>query len=395
MASWLLFGLRLYQFGETGAKKAKSGTIRSEISPPVEPLTEGPWGRLVCRRIALSPLLDYVPEMVPWPDKATVWRFPNLNSTQVESLLTEIGLPEELRTTLLSMAEVDLEYAGLMIRPTPEIILALDPETRASLYVALDASMKNVDQGSAFRFYGDSFDQWIGQTSISQATRALVEPLIYRHGGYLFFADLRTVEAILPSEHERVQLIKALSHQSTYMVQLKLSETSNLDALVEYWGRGGRAKNVAPILESVIEGGGDRTVDITYLLPSFARERIYTYPFGSEMDTATLPDCHWTALNFFSDEPDDSLSKTSGVVRTLQEDYYRIFGNPKLGDLVLYLDASQTLMHSAVYIADDILFTKNGTSLSQPWMLVKVDEMKGFYPRRDEVDIHYYRRKDL
>ncbi|MEE8451341.1 MAG: hypothetical protein V3R99_05475 [Thermoguttaceae bacterium] len=395
VASGLFFGLRIYQLGETGTKEASSSALRSETAPLAQPLVEGPWGRLVCRPIAISPLLEQMPETLSRQDEGTVWRFPNFNSTQVETLLTEIGLSETLRTTLMSMAEVDLATAGLVIRPTPEVVLQLDPETRASLYVMLTECEDNIDQRSAFRFYGNSLDQWTRHTPISRATRALIEPLMYQHGDYLFFADLRSVETLLPSERDRMQLVKALSHQSTYLVQLELSETSDLDELVGYWGRGGRAKDVAPILESVLEGGGDRTLDITYLLPSFARQRIYTYPVGSEMDATRPPDCHWTAMNFFSDEPDDSLRESSGVSRVLKEDYYRIFGNLKLGDLVLYLDADKSLIHSSVYIADDILFTKNGVNLSQAWMLTKMDEMKGFYPRRDGVEVRYYRRKDL
>ncbi|MEE8452181.1 MAG: hypothetical protein V3R99_09710, partial [Thermoguttaceae bacterium] len=150
-----------------------------------------------------------------------------------------------------------------------------------------------------------------------------------------------------------------------------------------------------PILESALEFDGEGSVDIIYLLPSYVRRKIYTYPVASEFNTTQRPDCHWTAMNFFDDEPDDNILDSEAVGRSLREDYYRIFGNLKLGDLVLYLDDRKTLVHSAVYIADDILFTKNGVDLSQPWMLMKMDEMKGFYPSRNGLEVRYYRRKDL
>jgi len=300
-----------------------------------------------------------------------------------------------LRSNLLSMVEVDLTDDGLIMRPTPEVVLGLDPAERAALYVLLAEYEDNRDQRLAFRFYGKSLDEWTQRSPLRQEIRALIEPLIYRYGDYLFFADLRMIESKLPSEQERLRLIKTLSSQRTYRVELELTATSNLDKLVAYWGRGGRANSVAPILESAIGADGSGSVDITYLLPSYARRKIYTYPVASEFDTTQVPDCHWTALNFFNDDPDDDILEATAIRRVLKEDYYRIFGNPKLGDLVLYLDARNSLIHSAVYIADDLLFTKNGVNLSQPWMLTKIGEMKGFYPRHKGLEVRYYRRKDI
>ncbi|HYW80411.1 MAG TPA: hypothetical protein VE890_12580, partial [Thermoguttaceae bacterium] len=192
VASWLFFGLHIYHLDESGANNVKSGAIDNDSSPPIESLAKGPWGRLVCRPIVISPLLEQIPEIVSRSDKGTVWRFPRFNSTQVETVLTQIGIPEALRAKLMSMAEVDLASEGIVIRPTPELVLGLDRETRAALYVMLTECEDNFDQRNAFRFYGNSLDRWVNHSPISEATRALVEPLIYRHGDYLFFADLRS-----------------------------------------------------------------------------------------------------------------------------------------------------------------------------------------------------------
>ena len=45
----------------------------------------------------------------------------------------------------------------------------------------------------------------------------LLEPLIYRHGDYLFFADLRQIEGAFSSPEERLHVIRALSRESTYL----------------------------------------------------------------------------------------------------------------------------------------------------------------------------------
>ena len=100
-------------------------------------------------------------------------------------------------------------------------------------------------------------------------------------------------------------------------------------------------------------------------------------------------------MNFFAEQPDDRFLDVDEVVQTLAQDYYRIFGNPRLGDVVVFLDADGMLVHSAVYVADDVLFTKNGPSSLHPWMLMKLDDMMDFYPRRQGLKTRYFRRKDL
>ena len=90
-------------------------------------------------------------------------------------------------------------------------------------------------------------------------------------------------------------------------------------------------------------------------------------------------DCHWTSFNFFSNEADDRFCNDAEVVRTLNEDYERIFSNLQLGDLVMYFVGDRTI-HSCVYLADDIVFTKNGNTSSRPWMFMHLDNMKSYYP---------------
>jgi hypothetical protein len=57
--------------------------------------------------------------------------------------------------------------------------------------------------------------------------------------------------------------------------------------------------------------------------------------------------------------------------------------------------AGNRLFHSAVYIADDILFTKNGPNPSNPWMFARLQEVTDYYPQGEPVSVAYYRRKDI
>jgi len=399
IASWALLAIQFLPRNgagtdHTGGDLNSSGDLPPTTSPR-EVASEGPWGRLTYVPITIAPPLEFVPQAAPNTSTSVEWRFPNMISARLPAFLSEIGLSEPLREKLVSLADVDPGIQGLTIRPPREVVLGLSPDDRSALYAALAGFPENIAQRCPFQFCGDSFDEWLGDSPLSPETRKLAEPLVYRHGSFLFFTDLRTIEESLPSPEQRLKLIKALSHESTFLLQLELSEESDLEALVDYWSRGGRTENVRPILESLHQAGGQRSIDVTYLLPPFARRRIYTYDAFSDEKLRPSHNCHWTALNFFSDQPDDRKGDMQEVARALKEDYYVVYGNLRLGDLVAFFDDRLKLIHSAVFIADNVLFTKNGPASAHPWMFMKLKDMKSYYPTRDELRIRCFRRKDL
>jgi hypothetical protein len=46
-----------------------------------------------------------------------------------------------------------------------------------------------------------------------------------------------------------------------------------------------------------------------------------------------------------------------------------------------------------VYVADDVVFTKNGANTIQPWVLMKMSEMLGTYEPERPFEVIVYRRK--
>lgn len=406
LGTWLAGGLFVLRHGLWGAGEKPQGpageTGEAAGSPAVKSpagkvpaAVPGPWGELDYAPIMLSPPLELVPESAPAVSHEVLWRFPGTSSSALGSLLGEIGLPEPLRAELLSTATLDAAIGGFVVRPSRETVIGLSREHRAKLYITLAAYPENGDQVKAFRFCGDSPEEWFVRSRISDETKKLVLPLIYQHGGYQFFADLRSIENSLTDKEERLRLLKTLSRESTFLVKLKVTAKSDIDALVAYWGRGGRAKDVRPILESLATVEGGEKIDIVHLLPSFARGRIYSYPVPVEKGGAVNHDCHWSSFNFFSQTPDDRFCEDAEVTQTLNRDYYRVFGNYQLGDLVLYFASDEDFVHSAVYIADDFVFTKNGNLSSRPWMFTRLDDMKSFYPAIKPLEVRFYRRKDI
>jgi hypothetical protein len=60
----------------------------------------------------------------------------------------------------------------------------------------------------------------------------------------------------------------------------------------------------------------------------------------------------------------------------------------------MLLGPGQNALHMCVYLADDVVFTKNGANAIQPWVLMKVPEMLGIYQRLRPFQIVYYRQRN-
>jgi len=108
------------------------------------------------------------------------------------------------------------------------------------------------------------------------------------------------------------------------------------------------------------------------ILPNLPAAEIYDYPdiIDNPLDGPPVNrDCAWTSLNFFLDQPNPNFGKMQYVQKELEENYRPLDGKPRYGDLVVVARPDGYMVHVAIYIADDIWFTKNGSTLVHPWML--------------------------
>ena len=167
---------------------------------------------------------------------------------------------------------------------------------------------------------------------------------------------------------------------------------SDLQSLSDYWTGRGRKKDILPILESVAETATVRKIDIAHLLPSLARKLLYTYPDVSLMAKGGLPDCHWTSLNFFNYEPMDRLLDYDGALQYIAQYYEPATGTLQYGDVLFFLEkGTEDAFHSCVFIADNIVFTKNGSNIAMPWILMRIEDLLAKYRQDFEVEIRAFR----
>jgi len=396
VALWVLFAVQLIQLNSSKAARNGSVAERAALNAPsaakVIDGTSGPWGRLQYVPTVISQPREMVTSVAPLDPTNLQWHFPKVDREGLSALLTKLGFAEPLRQALVSKAQLNHAHDGMTVRPTEKVVLDLSPELRTSLYTVLADYPENEEHVTAFRFPGASPDEWFEGSGLSAATRQIVDPLIYRRGNFLFFADSRLVTHRLPSPQQRWALLKALTRFKTLVVRLKISQETDVESLVHYWGQGGRAKDVRPVLESFFHEKACGQIDVRHLLPELPQRLLYTYKSASELKSSLPPNCHWTSLNFFYEEPQERFAQKGEIDRELVRSYRSVSGTLRLGDIAVLFNKEGRIVHSAVFIADDVFFTKNGHHAAVPWILMSLDLMRECY---EAAEFGFYRRKDL
>lgn len=354
-----------------------AGSRDQKCAPRIFSCTPGPWGTLEYVRITLEPPDHYATNSLSYV-KGTHWFFKRFDRDQVLKTLSEYGFAE---SELEALRRCVWQQAtnGTLVLPGERLVIDLRPIVRLKLYALLGQFEENGYYQTPFMFRPETLDERFARSGISEKSVALVKSLLYPKGPLMAFSDISAAMSQIADAQEKVRLIKVLSRKSTLMLRLKLNEGSDVASLLDYWGAGGRAKDLKPILESLtrVEGGWD--MDVAHLLPPFARKRLYTYPTPSGEHSGPHDNCHWSSFNFFNDTPDDSFHAASRIQKAVDEEYDVVEGSKHFGDVVLVMDSSDSIQHSAVYVADDIVFTKTGARENQPWILMRMEDMLPLY----------------
>jgi hypothetical protein len=380
VSSLVSFGLARISSGRI-AEAGKPPAIFLDDMADAGPRPAGeipPWGELVSYDVDMDRPDEYIAFELNM-NQAPAWVFEGMSRAQVGALMHQCGLTALQIEQALSTNAASVVSNNVIIRPDRDLVSSLSPRTRARLYGELSRFGANHYMQFPFCFPGKSFEEFMSREQDNPGM-AMVRQLLYPRGNARCFSDFEMVVRSLPSDAERVHLAKALSRQSAVLLRVRIRPDTDLDKLLGYWGRGVQSKDVRPLLESIqrMQNGG--TISAIYLLPKFARDRLYTYPFGENSGDPAM-DRHWTTMNFFNEIPDNRFADAQYAAAFLQTNFYRIAQPGLLGDRVFLVDEHGNAIHSAVYIADDIVFTKNGNNFTQPWTLMRLDHLSATYSR--------------
>lgn len=367
------------------------------IDPPVKTLAAAeqkqPWGQLFVQDITIEQPTEYV-SFEPTGERKTLWFFGACNASQTANILSSAGLSDAEVAAFLHKDRTTKVATGTTIAPTETMILGLKAEMRAKLYRELARWPENKLCVAPYHLTAEPIEPIFASKSIKPETIDLIRSLTFQRGGITCFSDVNLVLNRLSSAEEKISLLQSLTYQQATLVQVHINDQTDINQLLGYWGAVPevRSKDLRPLLESIQKTPEGFNLSLLYFLPPFARERLFTFPFPSKPGDTKM-DCHWTALNFFNATTDDRYQDTAYASAYVNENFYQIGAATQCGDLIFLRDSSGAIVHSAVHIAADIVFTKNGINYAQPWILMRMKHLLTVYTQEKPPEVIYYRRK--
>jgi hypothetical protein len=354
----------------------------------------GPWGELEYVRINLEPPDEFLPVEDGVFERAR-WFFEGHTRAQLTNLFAQCDLSPPQRAALLNPAAWSEETNGITVVPGDEIVLGLSRQARTQIYSVLGESTRNNLQCWPFRFRRGNIDDWFAPGEFSEATLKLLKSLVYERGATLCFSDVMEASAKIPDASERRQLLKALSGSPSLLMKLHVRPDSDVSALTAYWGRGFRTKDLETLFRSLTRVRGGVSIDVAQLLPPLARKKLNTYPVPADDPSSNQPpNCSWTAMNFFKDPPEERFHNPEVWMKELETSYVPVT-EPTFGDLLFLMKPDGALVHVAVFIADDVVFTKNGESDAKPWLLMKWEDVMASYSTDHPMRLLMFRSKEM
>ena len=363
------------------------------------PCNPGPWGELSYTPFTIGAPDDMVP--VRNIEAAGIhWFLAGYTADSFITLLQSTSLTPDQQHQFLDPAVFHVQPDGVELTPSADMIFSMPEDARGKIYQILAQSTVNDSQMNFLS--KDALDDQFSNSGISVETIALFRRLCYEREGYLMFSGVSAILSRIPTYEEKLHFAKALTRQRTMVLNLHLTARSDVEALAKYWGVGCFATDVRSILRSLTAVPNGTYMNIQMVLPNLPSEEVYDYPniIDNPFDGPPVNrDCAWTSFNFFRDVPDPNFGKMEYVKRELNENYHLITGAPRYGDVVLIARPDGFIVHVAVYLADDIWFTKNGSTVLHPWMLSTAsDVLKQFQfqlASNEKLTVRYFRNKRL
>ncbi len=243
-------------------------------------------------------------------------------------------------------------------------------------------------------FPGDSLESVYEDTRLNPDDVALLKRLFYANGDARQMSDYPALLCQIPTVQRRVAMAQALSRQSAVFAGLVIKPDTDIDKVATYWGSmpNIRFTDIRPLmaaLKALPEGGN---LSLFYLLPKFARDRLYTFPLPAQSGDPVM-DCHWSTFNFSNDTPDNRFNDPNFAIEYIRKNYYQISAPSVYGDILLLMNDRNEIKHSAMFLADDLVFTKNGNNYRQPWMLMHIPDLLATYPATPAMKPIYMRLK--
>ena len=373
---------------------AEPKPARIDNGEPVWTSRPGPWGDLEIRSLYLE-APDSLVAGLKQPNSTTAWNFPGGSEASLAALFERAGLVADVRSHLLDPQKILIHEGVWTVFADPAIVEAMTIGQRSVIYAELAKSPLNRMHQDPAYVVGNNPDDWLREAHLSMEQKATVKQLIWQDGESLAFSDVSVLLSEAKTDAEVRQVFKFMTRVRTLVVNLKLSHGTDWMPLARYWTGEGRVSDSLPLLVSAEERDSVKSIDITHLLPGLARRCLYTFPSLESAAGGRLPDCQWTSVNFFNSMPQDYYLDARLTATHLKEAYQPVQAPFQYGDILEFITPEGNAIHACVYVADDIVFTKNGDGMIKPWVLMWLSSVQQLYMREPGIQIAGFRLKPL
>jgi len=360
-------------------------------------IVTGPWGTLQTWNIRLEVPPEYA-DFHKINHDETIWHSGLTTLPTLQQLLISCGLTQDQVDKLLATRSNQTD-GTIILKPDNETLLSISPEARSSLYLELSKIPLNDAEANPFYIPNGDVAGIFKGTSLENSSDliGLVSKLVYPRNGFTYFSDLSFLLVLYKNDPEKIQEIeKSFLSTSAVMARLLVKPTDDVELPIIYWGLpmpGVKIKDLRPLFDAQKQLPDGGSIPVSFLLSPLARDSLYKTPLIPK-NGEKLPDCHWTALNFFNFHPDDRMSDPKFSSKFITENYYEI-SNPSIcTDLELLFTPDGKCIHSATYLAGDLVYSKNGIDFMQPWVLLHQKDMVGMFSALQPVAVHYFRKND-
>jgi hypothetical protein len=353
----------------------------------------GPWGELLVSNIYLE-APDAVIEIAGKPDPVPRWTFPGLSASMVKDLLIQSGVELTLVERLTSSSQLKSSGAEIVIYPKLEDLFLIKGTVRDKLYTEISKYPQNDYYTDPVFILSDDVEEWLAESTLNANQKNAVRQLVWHRGNALVFSNVGVLINYATTAEEIKNTLRSITRCMSLVVNKKFPiKPEQREAFLRYWiGNQPESPRMTFIKAVSKESDLNDTVDIMHFLPVIMREKLYTFPSLRDGVKGRLPDCHWTSLNFFNLSPRDYYRNTSMAAIQLTQAYNQVSAPYQFGDVLCYTDNGEGL-HTCVYIADNIVLTKNGENILAPWVLLTIEDVSKIYKRSATTQIQGYRLK--
>lgn len=388
IAFWGLLAVLVAMIAFKQSQEARRGNL-----PEVQ---SGPWGDMLVWDMQIHQPTEYE-GFIKLSPQGPFWNFGQVGEERVKEIFTSSGCSAEESKTLMA-SQVPQKDGSLVIQPPEPILISLSSDVRSRLYLELAKNRGNTFQANPVLIDPTKLAIQLRTIAPNPAPiREMIQKLSYPRNGYTYFSDPEMIWRLMGGgDKEKETLFSFLTTMHAVMVYISVKPDSEIDMPILYWALpmpGVRVKDLYPLFESQKSLSKGGSIPITYLLPEPARNSLYTTALISQGGERSA-DCLSTALLFFSPEPDPRVSNPEFAFKFVREHYYEIARPSLAGDLVLLMNDQGILVHAAVHLAGDIVYSKNGMSTSQPWVLMHEKDMVGLFSALSPMRVYYMRWKD-